>query len=213
MPRATVRAACLAAALAAAASQAAAQEAAQQAVCTASIEGEDVEITHDSALTPAPSRLDWLFGGSEDDSCAPEVVLAHLTPLLTEEERMPFCLMVDAEAETVTGFSQGERKGDLTCRTPSAFCERVNGTRDAALGLAGIDLEDGLVENAAGVSGRISAVRDAAGNTIVQGAAGLVSGTLGSLGATTLSALTAPAAVAAATVTVVAAGGAVYVCR
>lgn len=185
---------------------------AQDADCSTTINGEPLVLFHDSSLTPAPSTLGWLFG-SDDDSCPPEVVLAHLTPMLNEDERLPFCLMYDREAETITGFAQGEREDDLTCAEPSAFCERVNGTKDAALALAGVDTEAGLVENTGNVAGRVQAARDVAGNTVVKGATGVVSGALGSLGATALSAMTAPAAVAAATVTVVAAGGAVYVCR
>jgi hypothetical protein len=185
---------------------------AQGSECTASVEGSDITLSNDSNLEPASSTLGWLWGG-DDDTCPPELVLAYLTPLLQEDERLPFCLMYDRDAETITGFAQGERADDLTCKVPSAFCERVNNTADTALALAGVNAEAGLLENTGNVAGRVQAARDAAGNTIVKGAAGVVSGALGSMGATALSAMTAPAAVAAATVTIVAAGGAVYVCR
>lgn len=163
----------------------------------------DTDTAHLAALQDLPA-------------CAPEDILRHLTPELADGDRAAFCLVraeTDDGTPTVAGFSEGARDDALTCSTASRFCERVNASRDAALDIAGLTEDADALDTAGAAVDGIRSLRERAGATILTGTGGAVASTLGSLGASALAAVTAPVAIAAGVVSVVAVGGAVYVCQ
>ncbi len=143
-------------------------------------------------------------------------MLRHLTPDLADADRAAFCLLraqTDDGTPTVAGFSEGARDDTLTCKTASRFCERVNASRDAALDIAGLAADADTRDTAVATIDGARSLTERAGATILTGTGGAVASTLGSIGASALAAVTAPVAIAAGVVSVVAVGGAVYVCK
>lgn len=185
--------------------------------CTTSVHGKRKKLRYnvwEEALDDNYSLREIVFGGWGDIDCPSFVTLRHLTPGLSDKERSVFCLNFDKKRKTYTGFSNGERDAYLNCKKPTkTFCERVNDSKDAAIAIVGVGAgATGGASVAAGAAG-VSAVAHSSGAVILTGSGGYIAGTLGSLGAGALAVLTAPATLTAAAVSVVAVGGAVYVCR
>jgi len=154
-----------------------------------------------------------LFHGWGDITCPAFITLRYFTPKLTDYERSVFCLKFDKELDTYTGFVNGTRNAYLVCKEPKkTFCERVNETKDAAIAITGLAAGAVGGGTAAGTAG-ITAVAHSSGAVILTGTGGYIAGTLGSIGATSLAVVTAPATIAATVVSVVTVGGAVYLCR
>ncbi|QLQ19614.1 MAG: hypothetical protein HZT43_14720 [Exiguobacterium profundum] len=133
-----------------------------------------------------------------------------MTPDLTDDQRQPFCLIWD---EGTDSYALPGRPRDAwsECAAPSgAFCRGVNASTQAA----------GTVVNAiaraatgAPLTGGANATADtASGALIATGAGASLWSMLGTAATSALAALSAPAVAAGAAVTVVAVGGAVYVC-
>ena len=181
--------------------------------CLTSIDGEPRALMYDSAdgiVHENRTYRERLFGRLGRITCPGYVTLREMTPGLTDEERALFCLQYDRGSRTYTGFVVGERDGYVGCKArSSSFCRKVNATKDTAASVVtyGADLARGLVA-ATGLSAR----EHVSGAMILTGSGSNVTATLGKLGADALAALSAPATLAAAAVTVVAVGGVVYVC-
>ena len=147
------------------------------------------------------------------DECLGPVVLRYFTPELTAAEREVFCLQYDDETNQYKGFSVGERNANWHCKKPSRLCGFVNANKEKALTLVGVGAGavtgTGVVTTAAG----ITAVAHSSGAVILTGSSGYIAGTLGSIGATSVGILSAPATIAATAAAVVTVGGAVYFCR
>ncbi|ULB08856.1 hypothetical protein ORIO_02780 [Cereibacter azotoformans] len=175
--------------------------------CLTSLEGFPTALAYDTGDEEVRAnrsiRERWL-GGYGRITCPGYVTLRAMTPGLNDRERSVFCLQFDREANTYTGFAEGKRDAYLHCAKPSgAFCEKVNASAETA----------GKVAGAAGTAlNGVRAVENSAGAVVLSGTTGSVSAALSNLGATALATVTAPAALTAAAVTVVAVGGAVYVC-
>lgn len=154
------------------------------------------------------------FGPPGNGDCYSYLMLAYLTPDMTSAQRSMFCLLADDADGSIAGFEQGPRDAYGLCEAPTAkVCEMVNASKEAALAIAGFS--SGAVGGAIGtttVTGT-TVVMHSSGAAILTGSSGYVAGTLGTLGTTVLGVLTAPLFVTAAAVSVVAVGGAVYVCR
>lgn len=146
-------------------------------------------------------------------SCPSYVSLAYLTPDMTPAQRKMFCLVYDSEKETFADLQQGQQNAYRVCKEPTrSVCERVNSTKEGAIALT--SFASAAVGTAVGtttVTGT-TVVMHSSGAAILTGSAGYVSGTLGTIGTTALGFLTLPATLTAAAVSVVAVGGAVYVC-
>lgn len=179
------------------------------AICVAHIEGiEQVLGPYDpeNAADRVPDLPD----------CPPATVLRHFTPDLPDGTRAAFCLVQQTTEDgtpTIAGFSEGTRDENLVCTTASRFCERVNASRDAALEIAGLGADADATDTALAAADGVRSLRERAGATILTGSSGAVASTLGNLGASALAAVTAPVALAAGVVSVVAVGGAVYICK
>jgi hypothetical protein len=188
--------------------------------CLSSIAGREVALLYDSAdpqLKENRSARERLFGGRGRITCPGFVTLREMTPGLSDAERTPFCLTYDREAGTYSGFAVGPRDAWLGCRRPErGLCRHVNATADTAMAvttaMAGAVLGTTPPARTA-PEGTGSAILDAAsGAFILSGAGSYVTSALGNAASSALAALSAPAALTAAAVTVVAVGGAVYVC-
>lgn len=190
---------------------------AEEIECTTKVNGVVESLSYDldeDELYLNYSFREIFFGGSADNTCPAFITLRHLTPELTDQERSAFCLQFDDETDSYTGMSQGERDAYLNCRTPSrSFCERVNASKDAAITIAGFGAGATTgVSVATGAAG-VTAVAHSSGAIILTGSSGYIAGTLGSIGAGAVAVLTSPVTLTGALVSVVAIGGAVYVCQ
>jgi hypothetical protein len=201
--------------------------------CTTSVNGDLLQIEYTAAqkdltansqfipneeLKGNTSVRERLFGRWGKVDCPAYLTLRALTPDLTDAERKPFCLVYDKDADTYTGFSEGDRDAYLICKNSKTFCERVNTTKDDALSFArtGLDVASRTVTATARSALTLDGgtiVSHSSGALIMNGTGSFISGTLGAAGTTLGAALTAPATMAAGTVTLVGVGGAIYFCR
>ncbi len=185
--------------------------------CHANIQGKEVVLTlhtddseYDEYIENTTLR-EILFRGWNGE-CPGFIVLKHLTPKSTAQQRTLFCVNFDEEKEFYSGFATGERDAYGVCKKPGQFCKVVNATKQEALAVTGVAAGlAGGATTAAGAAG-VTAVVHSSGAVILTGGAGYIAGTLGTVGAATVGVLTAPVTLAAAGVSLVAVGTAVYVC-
>jgi hypothetical protein len=190
---------------------------AEEVACTTKVNGVVEPLSYDldeDALYANYSFREIFFGGSADNTCPAFIALRHLTPELTDQERSAFCLQFDDETDSYTGISQGERDAYLNCKAPSrSLCERVNASKDAAIAIAGFGAGATTGASVASGAAGVTAVAHSSGAMILTGSSGYIAGTLGSIGAGAVAVLTSPVTITGALVSVVAVGGAVYVCK
>lgn len=186
---------------------AAAQEA-EPTFCTARINGRDVVMGYDKAearLSDTYSRREQLATRLGRHDCPSYVVLRSLTPELTDEERLPFCLRFDKASESVLGYDLGPRDAWGQCRRQTnAVCQRVNQTTAAARAITGAAARRS-------VQG-MQALPDGSGAVIISGTGSAISGALASLGGAAAAVAASPVLLTGAAVSVVAVGGTVYAC-
>lgn len=181
--------------------------------CLTSIGGAEMAVmfdTRDASLKENRTTREKLFGNLGKITCPGFVTLREMTPGLSDAERQPFCLIYDKDRRTYTGFDLGERDAWLSCRAPTGrFCRSVNATKEAAGQVAGAI---GRAATGQGVDGGRSFVDTASGAVIASGAGSYIASTLGSVANSAIAALSAPGVATAAAVSVVAVGGAVFIC-
>ena len=182
--------------------------------CLTSVAGQDLPLAYDTAdkgLRGNRSIRERLFGGYGHITCPGWVTLRAMTPDLTDDQRQPFCLIWDEATDSYAGFQVGPRDAWSECAAPSgAFCRGVNASTQAAGTVAGA-----IARAATGApltGGANATVDTASGALIATGAGASLWSMLGTAATSALAALSAPAVAAGAAVTVVAVGGAVYVC-
>lgn len=179
--------------------------------CTAQISGVNYRLSFDwkdDDLFENMTKREVFFGGD----CPGETILQAMLPDLTRSERSLFCLSFDKEEKQYVGFARGERDAYVRCKKPSkSVCERVNGTKEGLIAVAGVGAGATAGASAAASAAGVTAVSHSSGAVILTGSSGYIAGTLGSLGSGALAVLTAPATLTAAAVTVVGVGGAVLV--
>ncbi|HEY9038311.1 MAG TPA: hypothetical protein VIN05_05120 [Roseovarius sp.] len=201
--------------------------------CTTSIDGNLHEIEYtvsrqdmvdtDQSVPKAElkgntSLREKLFGRWGKVDCPAYLTLREFTPGLTDAERKPFCLVYDKDADTYTGFSEGDRNAYLICKNPKTFCERVNTTKDEARSLARTGLDaarrTAVTTTQSALSPNVGEIiSHSSGALIMKGSGGFIVNALGATGTTIGTALSAPAVVATGAVTLVGVGGAIYFCR
>lgn len=181
--------------------------------CLTSIDGAENAVmydTRDASIQENRSTRERLFGNYGKITCPGFVTLREMTPGLTDEERTPFCLTYDKDRKTYTGFDLGERDAWLGCKAPSGrFCRSVNATTETAGQVAA---SIGRAATGGGDGGGESFLDTRSGALIASGAGSYVSSVLGGAASSAIAALSAPATITAAAVSVVAVGGAVFVC-
>ncbi|KAF0674850.1 hypothetical protein [Profundibacterium mesophilum] len=154
-----------------------------------------------------PSRkLDALKGDYPE--CGPEILIRSLAQTVPEDEVAGYCLAEDPEQGWL--LVPGERGARGRCAKTA--CERVNGAKTAAINTAvkAIDLSRGPEPDPDGSD--MDAVLHSSGAAILKGSSSYILGALGSAASGAGAALSAPAVIAAASVSLVAVGGAVYLC-
>ncbi|WP_241557871.1 hypothetical protein [Falsirhodobacter deserti] len=181
--------------------------------CTTSVGGQRLGLFFDEgdgAVSSNRTRREAILGGWGKIDCPAYVTLRYLTPDLTDEQRGLFCLQWDRRAKTYSGYSEGERDAYLRCRAPrKTFCERVNTSVQTSLAVAG--LAD-APEGSEGLVNGVQAVTRPGGAVVLSGAGAAVQQTVASASGAAGAALATPIGLAAAAVSVVAVGGAVYLC-
>lgn len=140
-------------------------------------------------------------------------MLATLTPNLAASERKDFCMEYSKEEGYYTTFSLGERDAYGRCETKGKFCQTVNATKEEAIAIVGLGSGAVAGTTVATSAAGVTAVAHSSGAVILTGTSGYIAGTLGTMASSVVAALTAPAVIAGAVVSVVAVGGAVYICR
>ena len=186
-----------------------AAQAAEPTFCATRIKGKDVPMAYDRdepGLRDHFSLREIVFTRWGRDTCPSYVVLRNLTPDLTDAQRGPFCLRYDKESDSILGYDLGERDSYGRCKQSSnTLCQRVNRTRDAALGVSRAA--------ARGAAGGWQALPDGSGAVILSGSQSHIAGALSSIGGAAAGLASSPAIMAGAAVSVVAVGGAIYACR
>ncbi|MBC7138551.1 MAG: hypothetical protein H5U17_07325 [Defluviimonas sp.] len=189
----------LAAALLLASALAAAPARAEVQMCSAVVEGVAVTLGYNDAADVWSSRRErW---GLDEGACPARVIIAHMAPDLTEQERGVFCLQHDPMLNGFSGLAMGERDAYGLCETTGRVCRFVNSGAAEARDVAGIAVGSG-----------VEAVRHRSGAMILSGSSSGLAAALSGLGSTVAGVLSAPAALAGAAASVVVVGGAVWVC-
>ena len=187
--------------------------------CLATVNGSEVAIDYDPTLSAPASRRERLLGWpgktwnrawGSPPACDSELTILYLAQSLPSEEIDGYCLARDEETESFL-LVPGERSFRGRCRKTT--CERVNDARDDAV-TASAKVTRTVADVATGRSdSRVGAVAHSSGAAILTGNAGPISTALSGIGPGVAAVLTAPATLAAAAVSVVTIGGAVYVCH
>lgn len=166
----------------------------------------------DEASFSIPSGRESWFGPVGTTNCPSYVILSYFTPDMTPAQRKHLCLNYDEENGEYLGATLGTGNHYRVCAQPTrTVCERINDSKDvaiAAVGAVGALVGSGTVATTA--TG-VSVVAHSSGMAILTGGSGYIAGTIGPI-ATALGFLTSPVLFAGAAVSVVAVGGAVYVC-
>ena len=150
--------------------------------------------------------IDRLRG--RDPACDSETLISYLSLNVPEEDIAGYCLLPDPEFGYL--LAPGER--DYRGRCTQTTCDRVNTAREGAVGVAGTATD--LITRRDSDQSRTEAVVHASGAAILTGSAGSILASLGTGASTAVTAaLAAPVVAGAAAVSVVAVGGAVWLCR
>jgi hypothetical protein len=184
-------------------------------ICNARINGKTVQLSFnpkDDVFVKNTTLREKLFSGW-GDACPGFIVLRHMTPKLNPRERESFCAEYDKKTKVYSGFSLGKRDAYGRCKKPGKICQTVNASKEEALALVGLGAGAAGGATLATTAAGVTAVTHSSGAVILTGSAGYLAGTLGTIAASVVSVLTAPVTLIGATVSVVAVGGAVYLCK
>lgn len=193
---------------------------AEEAQCRALVNGQEMTLTWDDEGPQAddltyrewsmglPGR-GWSWAWGELPWCNSKVIIDHLSQELPAREVSGYCL---ASAEDDSWLLvPGEQNFRGRCKQTT--CEMVNATKAEAAALAGTMTGLTVGATTATAATGTTVVAHSSGALILTGSSGYIAGTLGAAGTTILGILTAPATLTAAAVSVVAVGGAVYLCQ
>lgn len=185
--------------------------------CNTSVNGKITALQYDkdeNILYENYTFREIFFRGWGEITCPAFVTLRHSTQNIADVEHSAFCLNYDKANKTFIGYSLGDRDAYLECKKPQkSLCQRVNESKDAAIALSGAAAGLTGGANVAASAAGVSAVAHSSGAVILTGTSGYIAGTLASVGAGALAVLTSPVTIAAATVSVVVVGSAVYICK
>jgi hypothetical protein len=165
------------------------------------------EITHREQVLSWPGRL-WNYAWGTPSQCSSDVLIQYLSANVEADDIADYCLAQNEDDSFL--LVPGERNFRGRCRKTT--CEMVNSTKEEGIALAG-SLAGVVTGTYAGLTaGGVTVVEHSSGALIATGSGGYIAGTIGTAATSIASALTAPAVVATAVVSVVAVGGAVFVC-
>jgi hypothetical protein len=187
--------------------------------CSSNVNGEERVIQYDSRANwledqtngewtlGLPGRA-WNWALGELPICSSPVMISYLSRELPAEEVDGYCLTPDETDNWL--LVPGER--NFLGRCAQTTCEMVNATKDEVAAIANRVQGAILAANTVATTAGVSVVSHSSGAWILTGNAGYIAGTLGSVGTGLIAILTAPVTLTATAVSVVAIGGAVYVC-
>lgn len=202
---------------AASAEPAAEAETTPGASCRATVNATEVTIplATDAETTPSITRRETLMNWpgnalsrwrGKAPACNSAQLIAYLGQTVPVEDIDGYCLTPSDTGDYL--LVPGPRNYRGQCRKTT--CERVNASKADALAMTGAMAgKVGAVVTHPGVK----AVSHGSGAMILSGTGAAITGTLTTAGSTVLGALAAPVALTAAAVSVVAVGGALYVCQ
>lgn len=187
---------------------------AEMRTCETRINGEPVALTFDDEEDIWSSyREGWFTKGA---TCPGLVVLRQLAPDLDDKERSVFCAVWDEKEEQYTGFAAGSRDGYGRCRKPGLLCRGVKATAGEVMAVSGLGTQvqpaPEVAEAPTEPPGLMSILARQAGAVVLSGTASYVSTLLQGAGTAVAATVGGPVALAGAAVTVVAVGGALYMC-
>lgn len=169
--------------------------------CDTSIAGEQTAINYvrDAEFHQNVGRLERNLSGWGRISCPGYVTLREILRRNQMADDGSYCLLWDKENDSYIGAQKGARKGNALCR--KTFCQRVNGTRQAAFRNA----------NALAVAG-YDAVTQRPGAAILAATSGQMVGTLEAAGAAAMGIAASPVAVGSMVIGSAAVGGTMWYC-
>lgn len=169
--------------------------------CDTSIAGEQTAINYvrDAEFHQNVGRLERNLSGWGRISCPGYVTLREILRRNQMADDGSYCLLWDKENDSYIGAQRGARKGNALCR--KTFCQRVNGTRQAAFRNA----------NALAVAG-YDAVTQRPGAAILAATSGQMVGTLEAAGAAAMGIAASPVAVGSMVIGSAAVGGTMWYC-
>ncbi|SHJ30485.1 hypothetical protein SAMN04488012_10760 [Palleronia salina] len=185
-------------------------------LCRAEVNSTTLTIDRDALDAPRPGLREraagWAALGLDrvrgrPPACDSETLIAFLAREVPEDDLSGYCLLPD----DLLGFLLVPGERTYRGRCARTACERVNTARDTAVGIAGTatDIATGRAEG----QSRTNAVLHASGAAILSGSAASIASSVGTGASGAVSAaLAAPALAGAAAVSLVAVGGAVYLC-
>lgn len=152
-----------------------------------------------------PSRR-WDKTWGTPPACRSGVIYDYLASTVAPEGIEGYCLSHDEEAGYV--LAPGERNFRGLCK--KTICERVDSTAQETAAVTATLARSALAT--AREPDQLRAVMHQSGALILSGSASTISATLGNAGTGLMTALSTPAALTAVGVSVLAVGGAVYMC-
>ncbi len=169
--------------------------------CDTSIAGEQTAINYvrDAEFHQNVGRLERNLSGWGRISCPGYVTLREILRRNQMADDGSYCLLWDKENDSYIGAQKGARKGNALCR--KTFCQRVNGTRQAAFRNA----------NTLAVAG-YDAVTQRPGAAILAATSGQMVGTLEAAGAAAMGIAASPVAVGSMVIGSAAVGGTMWYC-
>ncbi len=186
--------------------------AAQQ--CRTFVNGSEIVIDQGSVETDTKAKLreravrwpskTWNKAWGTPPPCKSTVTIAYLAQNAPEVDVAAHCLSTLDDGSFL--LVPGKRNFRGLCR--KTVCERVNTTKDEAIGITSRVV--GTVKNT--VAG-VSSVAHSSGATLLTGSSGYIASQLGTAGSTALSAAATPATLTIVAVGAVGIGGAIYLCR
>ena len=190
---------------------------AQDQSCVARVNGFDIVVAAGAVLDDSggvtlrervmgwPSQT-WNRTWGAPRTCDSETTIAFLGAVLAIDQIDRYCLSYDAETE---GFLLVPGGRNFRGRCQKTICERVNIARDQTTGVLGGMMQAVLQPPQTGLLG----LTHSSGMMLLTGQRGVLLDTLGATATSVTAALSTPAAMTAAAVTVMTVGSAVYVCR
>ena len=192
-----------------------------ESLCLAEVNGNEIVIDRDLLGDDAPkaslrerafnwsaSRIDALRG--TPPACESELLINFLGTQVAADEVDGYCLMPNEEQ----GFLLVPGERNFRGRCAKTTCDRVNVAKSTAVDitLKAAGLKETPPQPAETETDPLRGIVHSSGAAILKGGSAYIASSLGSATTGLATALSTPAILAAATVSVVAVGGAVYLC-
>ena len=190
---------------------------AQDQPCVARINGTDIVIAAGAVLTDPNEvtlrerllgwpRQTWNAASGAPQTCDSATAIAFLGAVLNVDQIDQYCLSYDAETD---GFLLVPGDRNFRGRCQKTICDRVNIASDVTAGFLGSMVQAVLQPPQTGLLG----LTHSSGAMLLTGQRGALLDALGSTATSVTAAMSTPAAMTAAAVTVMTVGSAVYVCH